>query len=99
MIQVSLVERNFSRLERIAVTGVPERISAPPERGLRGRTMKNSLKTLAIGVLAVALFGTTALSAQVETGQLAGTVTDPLGAVIVGATVTVRNNRISPRCK
>ena len=53
--------------------------------------MKNSLKTLALGILAVALFGATALSAQVETGQLAGTVTDPLGAVIAGATVTVKN--------
>ncbi len=53
--------------------------------------MKNSLKTLALGVLAVALFGATELSAQVETGQLAGTVTDPLGAVIAGATVTVKN--------
>jgi Carboxypeptidase regulatory-like domain len=53
--------------------------------------MKNSLKILAIGVIAVAAFGATGLSAQVETGQMAGTVTDPLGAVIPNATVTVRN--------
>ena len=53
--------------------------------------MKDSLKILALGVLAVSLFGATALSAQVETGQLAGTVSDPVGAVITGAAVTVKN--------
>jgi Carboxypeptidase regulatory-like domain len=39
----------------------------------------------------LALVGAVKLPAQVEAGQLAGTVTDPSGAVIPGATVTVRN--------
>ena len=53
--------------------------------------MKNSLKILALGVMAVALCSATDLSAQVETGQLAGTVTDPSGALVAGANVSVRN--------
>ncbi|WP_348262894.1 TonB-dependent receptor [Telmatobacter sp. DSM 110680] len=53
--------------------------------------MKNVLKILALVVLIVAPFISIELSAQVETGQLAGTVTDPTGAVLAGATVTAKN--------
>jgi hypothetical protein len=53
--------------------------------------MKHSLKVFAIGAIAFALCFTRSLSAQVETGQLAGTVTDPSGALVSGATVRVRN--------
>src|SRR5215203_3501629 len=43
---------------------------------------------------AVVLFGLTSLAfAQQTTGALKGTVTDPLGSLVVGAKVTVRNAR------
>ncbi len=50
------------------------------------------MKTLLalLTVLAVVLAGTS-LFAQTETGQITGTVTDPTGAAIAGATVTVRS--------
>ena len=53
--------------------------------------MKHSFKMLLLAVMAAVLSVTGNLSAQVETGQLAGSVTDPSGAVIPGATVAIRN--------
>ena len=53
--------------------------------------MKHSLRMSILAVLAVVLSGTTNLSAQIETGQLAGTVADPSGAVIPGATIAIKN--------
>jgi Carboxypeptidase regulatory-like domain len=52
------------------------------------------LKTLwrnLIGILAIMAFSGAVASAQVESGQIAGTVSDQSGAVITGATVTVKN--------
>ena len=46
-----------------------------------------SLISILFGLLLV----TAAAFAQVETGQIAGTVTDESGAVVPGATVTVKN--------
>jgi len=42
-------------------------------------------------ILCIAITAPVRLPAQVETGQLAGTVMDPSGAVIPGAVVTVKN--------
>jgi hypothetical protein len=52
--------------------------------------MKSFLHHLA-GVLAIMLVFGAVASAQVESGQIAGTVTDQSGAVITGATVTLKN--------
>ena len=52
--------------------------------------MKSFLHYLA-GVLAIMLVSGAIASAQVESGQIAGTVTDQSGAVIAGATVTLKN--------
>jgi len=53
--------------------------------------MKHSLKVFAIGAIAFALCFMRSLSAQVETGQLSGTVMDSSGALVSGASVKVRN--------
>jgi hypothetical protein len=50
-----------------------------------GRIATRALITLAFLALGVATFG------QVQTGTLRGTVTDPNGGVVAGATVTVKN--------
>jgi outer membrane receptor protein involved in Fe transport len=52
--------------------------------------MKSFLHHLA-GVLAILLVSGAIASAQVESGQIAGTVTDQSGAVVTGATVTLKN--------
>ena len=44
------------------------------------------------GAVAVVLMCIGVASAQVETGQITGTVTDQTGAVVAGATVTVKNS-------
>jgi hypothetical protein len=41
--------------------------------------------------IASVLFLSLALFAQVDTGVITGTLTDPSGAVLAGATVTIRN--------
>src|SRR5688572_5093868 len=46
-------------------------------------------KTLPILALAFAMVFQSVVFAQTETGQIAGTVTDPQGAVVAGAAVTV----------
>ncbi len=61
-------------------------VVAAARRGLRPRTIR-----LILGLVAAVLLGAVAASAQLESGQIAGTVTDPSGAVIPGATITVRN--------
>jgi outer membrane receptor protein involved in Fe transport len=43
------------------------------------------------GVLAAVLFASAAALAQVETGQIGGTVTDQSGAIVTGASVAVKN--------
>jgi hypothetical protein len=52
--------------------------------------MKSFLHHIA-GVLAIMLVSAAIASAQVESGQIAGTVTDQSSAVIAGATVTLKN--------
>jgi len=54
------------------------------------RTMKSDIRKLA-WVVFLLLASTTSLLAQVESGQIAGTVADQSGAVIAGATITVKN--------
>ncbi len=44
-----------------------------------------------LAVFALLLMGGAVATAQVETGQIAGTVVDQSGAIIPGATVTIRN--------
>ncbi len=53
--------------------------------------MKHFLKVFALGAIAFTLLFVKSMSAQVETGQLAGTVTDSSGAVVSGASVKVKN--------
>src|SRR5215469_16883116 len=49
-----------------------------------------SVKTLLLGVLLLSLF-VVYVAAQIETGTLSGTVTDPSGAVVPGAKITATN--------
>jgi len=53
--------------------------------------MRRFLLRIGLSLLCIAMTAPVQLLAQVETGQLAGTVVDPSGAVIPNATVTVRN--------
>jgi outer membrane receptor protein involved in Fe transport len=59
--------------------------------GLRALSIRRSLGffTMVLGLMAAMI--ALPLRAQVETGQLAGTVTDPTGAVVPGAAVHVTN--------
>jgi hypothetical protein len=52
--------------------------------------VKHSLGVVAVVFLALVLSGARA-AAQVESGQVAGTVTDASGALVAGATITVKN--------
>src|SRR5437667_7804084 len=49
------------------------------------------LRSVLAITLGLALFGVTALNAQVDTGSITGTVADPSGAVVTGAKVTLTN--------
>ena len=56
------------------------------------REVEMRFSKLQIGVLILALFGITSLMwSQAETGQIIGTVTDPSGAIVAGASVSVRS--------
>ena len=63
---------------------------ASGQRRLYPGTLRSTVKC-AVALFAAVLLGAVAASAQVETGQISGSVTDPSGAVIPGATITVRN--------
>ena len=47
---------------------------------------------LFVGVLCFMLLAANPLSAQIDTGGITGTVTDPTGAVVPGATLTLTND-------
>ena len=53
--------------------------------------MRNGLQKYVLLLLTVGLCAFTASAQSTSTGTLAGTVTDPKGAVVAGATVTVKN--------
>lgn len=54
--------------------------------------MKNSLRVLTIlGILAAMALARTPALAQVDTGEILGTVSDPSGAVVPGAKITLTN--------
>ena len=53
--------------------------------------IRQLISPAALGIALALAAMTGSLTAQVEQGQIAGTVTDQLGAVIAGATVTVTN--------
>ncbi|HEU4933271.1 MAG TPA: carboxypeptidase-like regulatory domain-containing protein [Pyrinomonadaceae bacterium] len=53
--------------------------------------MRNGLQKYLLVLLTVGLCALPALGQGVSTGSLSGTVTDPKGAVVAGATVTVKN--------
>jgi hypothetical protein len=53
--------------------------------------MKRLILRIVLGLLCIRASAPIRISAQVETGQLAGTVVDSTGAVIPGAVVTVKN--------
>src|SRR5215469_4987440 len=55
------------------------------------RTMKRLILRIGLGLLGIAITAPVRIPAQVETGQLAGTVVDSTGAVIPGAAMTVKN--------
>src|SRR5215469_3569865 len=57
----------------------------------RAPTVRGRMPVLAIVSLGLLLFQTAYLFGQVSTADIVGTVTDPAGAVISGATVTVEN--------
>ncbi|HEV2837467.1 MAG TPA: carboxypeptidase-like regulatory domain-containing protein, partial [Pyrinomonadaceae bacterium] len=53
--------------------------------------MRNGLQKYLLVLLTVGLFALPAFGQGGSSGSLAGTVTDPKGAVVAGATVTVKN--------
>src|SRR2546426_9263083 len=53
--------------------------------------MKRSLICLANALIVVAVYSLLAFGQVTTTGSLSGTVTDPTGAVIANASVTVKN--------
>src|SRR5215203_36031 len=53
--------------------------------------MRNGLQKYLLVLLTVGLCALPALGQSTSTGSLSGTVTDPKGAVVAGATVTVKN--------
>ncbi len=55
------------------------------------RQHQGYLRVLGLLVLAISVFGVSGLWAQVDTGSITGTVTDPSGAIIPGATITLVN--------
>jgi hypothetical protein len=55
-----------------------------------GRTMKRSIG-LRVGIVLLSLLISNLVFAQTDTGRVRGTVTDPQGAVVRGATVTLTN--------
>src|SRR5579875_306153 len=55
------------------------------------RQLQRHLRVLGLLVLAISVFSVAGLWAQVDTGSITGTVTDPTGAIIPGATVTLVN--------
>ncbi len=67
-----------------------ESLPSPVSLQLPEKLCLTLFRGLGVGVFAVLLSGLIVL-AQVETGQIAGTVTDQSGAVVAGATVTVKN--------
>jgi hypothetical protein len=65
-------------------------LSAVRSRGERARINLSCLHSAVIVLLGICL-AAASLSAQVESGQVEGTVTDESGAVVPGAMVTIRN--------
>src|SRR5579862_512965 len=55
------------------------------------RTMRTLYLRIGLGLLCIVIAASIQSPAQVETGQLAGTVMDPTGAVIPGAVINVKN--------
>jgi Carboxypeptidase regulatory-like domain/TonB dependent receptor-like, beta-barrel len=55
------------------------------------RRMQRSIESIAALLLLIAVFFQTPLFAQIDTGGVTGTITDPTGAVVPGATVTLTN--------
>ena len=53
--------------------------------------MRRLFLRIGLGLLCIVVAAPVQMLAQIETGQLAGTVMDPSGAVIPNATVTARN--------
>jgi len=57
----------------------------------RKTRLSSTVRLFSALIVGVFLFSATILYAQVDTGSISGTVTDPTGAVVKGATVTLLN--------
>src|SRR5215472_14551779 len=57
----------------------------------RETRLSSTVRLFSALIVGVFLFSATILYAQVDTGSISGTVTDPTGAVVKGATVTLLN--------